>query len=90
MNRISRLITLTAVAFASLTATASSAFASVPPAPAGERAASLSPSVVSHASSGLAVWVVALIAAGSVLVGIALATSVRSIRHRGTHGLATA
>jgi hypothetical protein len=91
MTRTSRIITTLTATLAALVVPAGMAMASVPPAPAGERPASTT-TIVTHSSSGVAVWAVVLIAVGCAVVGAATTAFMRSLRHRAgsTRGLATA
>jgi hypothetical protein len=86
MNRAKHLLTLLIASVGALTWPATTALASVPlPDPPGQVPAAPLTTVVTHSTSGMAVWLVVLIAGASVAIGVALTETVRSIRHR-IHG----
>jgi hypothetical protein len=96
MSRIARLLGMLTVTFAALAWPATIASAALPaPEPRGLPrtlpGALPTTTVITHTTSGLAVWVVILIAVASVAAGIALTELFQSMRRRaGGRGLATA
>jgi len=92
MSRIAQLLGMLTVTFAALAWPATIASAALPrPEPRGLPRALPTTTIVSHTTSGLAVWTVVLIAVASVAAGIALTEAFQSMRRRsGGHGLATA
>ncbi|MDX6286073.1 MAG: hypothetical protein QOG53_1558 [Frankiales bacterium] len=94
--RISRVASLFSVftgAVLALMCNATVALAQVPkPDPTGSgQAAGSSTTIVTHSSSGFAMWSVLLIAAGAIALGVALTELVHSVRRHGqVQRLATA
>jgi hypothetical protein len=95
MTRIARIIGVFTATVAALTCSATAAFA-IPLPPPGPmtlktNAAPAAATIVTHTTSGLAIWAVVLIAVASVAVGAVLTQLVRSMRqHSSARGLATA
>jgi glycerol uptake facilitator-like aquaporin len=90
---MTRIIGVFTTTVAALTCSTTAAFAMPLPAPGPMRQSHIAPAttIVTHTTSGLAVWAVVLIAVASVAAGSLLTQAFRAMKnHSSTRGLATA
>jgi hypothetical protein len=93
MTRFTRIIGVFTATAAALMCSTTAAFARPMPIPQPGGNSQFAPpaTIVTHTSSGLAVWAVVVIAVAALAVGSLLTQAFRSLRRRSSvHGLATA
>jgi hypothetical protein len=92
MTRMTRIMGVFTATVAALTCSTTAAFAMPlpPPRPIGQSQLAPATTIVTHTTSGLAIWAVVVIAVASVVAGCLLTQAFRSVKNRSSaRGLAT-